>query len=118
MKHLKLTIVFFLTAMLSFAEVSNSEKEALVALYNSTNGASWNTTWDLEAPINTWHGVTVQDSKVVGLNLSFNNLKGQLPTEIGNLIHLKSINLGFNKINGTLPESISKLKDYKLFNPF
>ena len=64
----------FLFACVSFASVSNSEKEALIALYNSTNGSEWNTTWDLDKSIDTWHGVVILDSKVVSLNLSFNNI--------------------------------------------
>ena len=58
MKTIKLTLLMFLFACVSFAGVSNSEKEALIALYNNTNGAEWNTTWDLERQVDTWHGVT------------------------------------------------------------
>ena len=110
MKNLKLTFIFLLTTMFCFAEVSTSEKDALLALYNSTNGASWNTTWDLESPISTWHGVTVENAQVIALDLAFNNLEGQLPEQIGDLVNLKSIKLGFNKLSGNLPQSLSNLQ--------
>lgn len=32
---------------------------ALVSLYNATAGTSWTNTWDLNQPMNTWYGVTL-----------------------------------------------------------
>jgi len=93
------------------ANVSQTEKEALIALYNTTQGEQWNTTWNLSTPIESWYGVTVEDNQVVELNLHMNNLQGTLPQEIGGLIHLRKINLGFNNLKGTLPISFFNLKE-------
>ena len=87
MKNIKLTITLFFITIFSFSNVSQAEKDALLALYNATNGSSWNTTWDLNASIDTWHGVTVENDQVVELKLHFNNLSGKLTNEIGNLVH-------------------------------
>ncbi|MCB0389601.1 MAG: Two component regulator three Y domain protein, partial [Winogradskyella sp.] len=71
MKTYTLIILCFFITTFSFSEVAQSEKEALLALYNSTNGEKWNHTWNLNEPIENWYGVTVQDNKVVEINLHF-----------------------------------------------
>ena len=92
MKTIKLTLVCILSTLFAFANVSYSEKEALISIYNSTQGNHWNNTWDLESPIESWYGVTVEDGKVIELNLFMNNLQGNLPESIGQLVYLKKIN--------------------------
>ncbi|OEJ99209.1 hypothetical protein A8C32_08550 [Flavivirga aquatica] len=111
MKTLKLLIICFFVTSYSFANISLEEKSALIALHNATNGDKWNSTWDFNTPIDTWHGVTVENDRIVEINLQFNNLNGQLPKEIGNLIHLRKINLGFNKLSGKIPPSLKNLKE-------
>lgn len=71
---------------------------ALVAIYNSTGGSDWINTWDTLAPIDTWYGVTVDSGCVTGLNLSGNNLTGNLPTELRNLTRLNSLDLSDNSL--------------------
>ena len=118
MKTFKLTIACLFVTLFTFADVSISEKDALVAIYNSTQGNQWNNTWDINTSIENWYGVVVKDNKVVELNLQFNNLNGKLPSNIGDLAHLKKMNLGFNKLQGTLPASIgdiSSLTSLELF---
>ncbi|RVW13899.1 Leucine-rich repeat receptor protein kinase MSL1 [Vitis vinifera] len=48
-------------------------------------------------------------SLVVGINLSDNNLSGELPQEITKLFGLVVLNLSGNHISGQIPESISML---------
>ena len=64
MKTLKLIIACFLVSAYSFANVTSNEKEALIALYNTTNGSEWNVTWDLNTSVDTWHGIQVEDNKM------------------------------------------------------
>ena len=110
MKTLKLLAICFLVTAYSFANVSSTDKDALIALYNATNGAEWNSSWDLNASVDTWYGVKLENDRVVEINLQFNNLNGKLPQEIGSLTSLKTLNLGFNKLKGTLPSSLKNLK--------
>ncbi len=98
------------------AEVSVSEKSALVKLYNSTNGANWTSKWDLNAPVSSWYGVGVQEDKVVSVQLPNNNLVGVLPSEISNLVHLKNLNLYKNAISGMIPSSIGEMKSLETLN--
>ena len=118
MKILKLILVCFFVTAYAFADISPKEKEALVTLYNSTQGDRWNISWDINESVSTWHGVTIENNKVVEINLEFNNLEGELPNNIGDLVHLKEINLGFNKLNGILPvnlQSLTELRSLELF---
>ena len=82
MKTFKLIVSFFLITAFTYATVSKTEQNALLALYKSTNGNAWKTTWDLKAPINTWHGIKVENDKIVEINLFFNNLQGVLPKKL------------------------------------
>jgi len=56
--------------------VIESDYNALVALYNSTNGANWtdNTNWLTNADVSTWYGVTVSGDRVTGISLNSTNL--------------------------------------------
>ncbi|MCB0278035.1 MAG: hypothetical protein KDD94_00930, partial [Calditrichaeota bacterium] len=82
---------------------------ALVALYNSTNGANWTNSWDLNTAVSTWFGVTLANNRVVSLNLANNNLNGTIPAQLEDLIELTTLNLGSNQINGYLPTEFNNL---------
>ena len=86
---------------------------ALVGLYTSTNGKSWtnNDNWLSQAPLASWHGVTVDvDGRVTGLDLSDNNLSGSLPSSLSKLADLKNVNLEGNaRLLGPIPESLTTL---------
>jgi len=116
MKTLTLLFVCILTSAATFAQISETEKQALVDLYTNTNGTSWNTSWNLEAPVTTWHGVTISNNKVVAIDLGFNNLKGNIPSSIGNLTNLESLKLFFNQIEGTIPSEIGNLTKLKVLD--
>ena len=57
----------------------DAERDALVALYRATNGDSWTEKqgWCTDAPLSEWHGVTVNEGRVVDLRLFANNLQGE-----------------------------------------
>ncbi|MFD2561875.1 leucine-rich repeat domain-containing protein [Aquimarina rubra] len=97
--------------------VSEAEKQALIDLYNSTDGPNWtnNTNWLTDAPVCDWAGVTVVDGKVTGLSFSNNGLDGAIPATFGNLIHLKSIVMVINRIRGPLPDVFDNLVNVETF---
>ncbi|HYC86943.1 MAG TPA: T9SS type A sorting domain-containing protein [Chryseosolibacter sp.] len=77
---------------------------ALVSLYNSTGGPAWTTrtNW-LTGNVATWHGVTVDGTDVIGLDLSGNNLQGVPNDSLARLFDIKTIDLSNNKLTG-LPD--------------
>lgn len=59
--------------------MAHADRDALVALYNATGGATWKekTNWDTGADLSQWCGIKVDDQgRVVELNLFWNNLQG------------------------------------------
>ena len=89
-----------------------SDRPALVALYNATGGRNWrnNGNWLSNAPIGEWHGVTTDsDGRVTLLLLSFNQLTGEIPVELGNLTSLRWLLLDFNQLTGEIPAELGDL---------
>ncbi|MEZ4708293.1 MAG: carboxypeptidase regulatory-like domain-containing protein [Caldilineaceae bacterium] len=126
-------------------EIPATECNALVDLFNSTNGLGWtnSTGWlKTNTPCN-WYGVSCALGHVSELYLLENNLNGtipssldqlselrvlhfadnvlssSLPLEIGGLSNLEEIHLGNNQLSGPLPASLgnlSKLRKLWIFN--
>ena len=114
MRH-RLTIFFALLVSLSvLAQVPQQERQALQDLYNSTQGANWNQTWDLSQEIATLPGVTVTNGHVTEIRMLFNNLQGTLPTTLSDLTQLKVLELSFNKLKGTIPASITSIETLEI----
>jgi len=90
-----------------------AEREALIDIYNSTNGDDWsiNTNWLGEIGSEcTWFGVICDESKhVESLHLFSNNLNGSIPSSLINLTYLKSLLLHNNNITGSIPNELLKI---------
>ena len=97
-------------------------RDALVALYNATNGPGWKTSenWLSEAPLDQWHGVATDcDGSVTGLRLVENQLTGPIPPELASLSKLAGLDLSNNQLTGPIPPelaSLSKLAGLDLSN--
>ena len=77
----------------------SGDRQALVALYNGTDGENWktNTNWLSEKPFSEWHGVTTdKNGRVTDLALVNNRLKGEIPAELANLTELEELMLNDN----------------------
>lgn len=117
MKSYKLYTVFlFLISTSVFATISKNEKNALLDIYTYTNGDNWTNKWDFNEPVSSWYGVTVVDDKIVGINLSSNNLVGTIPNSIQELKYLESFNVFKNKLKGEFPSDIFRIKSLKNIN--
>lgn len=91
-----------------------SDRAALVALYDATGGANWNdnTNWKTDAPLSEWHGVIPNRTtgRVGSLSLVRNNLTGEIPGELGNLTALGgSLSLFGNNLTGEIPGELGNL---------
>lgn len=103
-------------ALYSVQSQTYREFIALHELYQSTEGQHWTNSWDFDTPIETWKGVTVKNGHVVALDLSNNNLNGDLPATLVNLRHLIHLNLSGNKLKGTLPNQLARLGKLAFFD--
>ena len=76
--------------------IDASDRAALIALYDATNGENWgnNTNWKTDKPLGEWYGVSTNDSgQVIELSLYYNGLSGQIPPELGQLQNLIGLRL-------------------------
>ena len=94
--------------------ISAQERQALVALYEATEGNHWKNHEGWLGPADsecTWYGVQCEPSPtepatVIDVDLSENNLHGRIPEAIGQLVHLQRLLLLRNNISGRLPEPL------------
>ena len=98
---------------------TGEDRPTLIALYNSAGGANWTNkdNWGSTAPLNDWFGVTADDSEnVTALDLSGNNLRGTLPSDLGTLTSLTTLDLSDNGLSGTIPDltALTSLLDLDL----
>ena len=90
----------------------NTDRAALVALYNATNGSSWkkDTNWLGNRPLGEWLGVSTDaDGRVAELWLRNNQLTGSIPSELGNLDNLVVLALHSNQLTGSIPSELGNL---------
>lgn len=95
----------------SVAEIPQTECEALVSLYDGTNGPGWtyNSNWFFTNTPSSWYGIIVQDMHVSVINLPENNLIGNLPPELDNLTGLTKLHLSRNHLSGVIPPEIGNI---------
>ncbi len=101
----------------------NSDRAALVALYEATNGRNWvnNDNWLSDAPLRDWYGVeTDAGGQVTRLDLRGlrnpdtgepvpHGLAGPIPSELGNLSELRVLFLSRNALKGSIPPALGKM---------
>jgi Leucine-rich repeat (LRR) protein len=101
-----------------YGPVPQSEEDALLALYNGTNGASWTTktNWAVGDPC-TWYGVLCMNGHVIQVELNSNNLNGTIP-DLSALTYLEVLRLGRNNLSGGMPDlsTLSSLQYLSLYD--
>ncbi|MEM6321146.1 MAG: hypothetical protein AAF960_26020, partial [Bacteroidota bacterium] len=106
---------------------SLDDYNALMALYNATDGPNWtdNTTgWG--EPYDTsscnhcnWDGVLCTDNRVTHVFLIESGLSGSLPVELSDLSELQLLRLDENELSGPIPRELSNLAALQqLYLPF
>ena len=95
------------------------ERAALTALYDATGGQDWKTNdgWLSDDPLDQWRRVTTdQSGRVTELDLSANQLNGEIPAELGNLQRLKLLYISDNDLTGVLPQSLTGISGLETFH--
>lgn len=94
----------------SSISTNQQDCEALVELYESTNGGGWTDSsgWLSGSPCDGWSGIICDEQlRVQQIVLINNNLMGTLPTSVINLDNLILLYLGQNQITGAVPEIVN-----------
>jgi len=121
--RIKLSILIITTFLLGggligkvYADIPTIERAALIAVYNSTDGDSWrfNTGWNGALGTEcTWYGVTCSGDHVTRLYLSYNQLTGSIPAELGNLTNLQELSLYYNQLTDSIPAELGNLTNLR-----
>lgn len=94
-------------------QIPLADCQALVAFYNSTNGAQWGGYWGGWLQTNTpctWGGVTCVNGRVGLLRLGgTRDIQGILPSELGDLTGLYVLELDGTGLTGNIPATLGNL---------
>jgi len=95
---------------------SQPECDALVGLYQATDGPNWtnHSGWNTPTDPCTWHGVTCSPAGVTKLDVYGNNLTGSVPASIGGLTNVTVLTLSDNHLT-SLPNEIGNLTSLEKF---
>ena len=96
------------------AQVPQIERNALIELYNSANGANWknNTGWLGAAGTECgWYGITCSSGSISVIQLNTNLLSGEIPSKLGNLTNLIKLNFFDNSLSGSIPAELGNLTE-------
>jgi len=113
------------TDLSGMTDETKIQRFALATLYYSTNGDDWtnNGLWLTEQDECDWAFAEAPcdaSGVVVNLDLAFNNLRGEIPPEIGLLTDLVSIILNgdgsSSQLSGSLPGDLSLLEKIERFS--
>ena len=118
-QHGRKRAIFVFTALLLLTggnaraqDPVEADRAALEALYNATGGTNWTnrTNWLSNEALSEWHGVSTDGTgRVTNLNLTDNNLSGEIPAELGDLTSLQILFLEDNNLSGEIPAELGGL---------
>ena len=97
--------------------VESPDRAELVALYEATDGPNWaeRLNWSTDVPLNEWFGVKMGSTGLVTeLALPANNLRGDIPAELGNLSSLEELEFWGNQLTGDIPPELGNLSSLGL----
>lgn len=97
----------------SKAAIPTAQRNALIALYNATNGNSWTDNTDWNGTVGTecdWYGITCDagDEYVEWIELDTNNLVGTIP-DLSGITTLITLDLHSNSLNGSIPATLGSI---------
>lgn len=96
---------------------NHPDYDNLMDLFNSTDGSSWstNTGWGTDCDPCNWFGITCQniggEDRVTDINLSGNNLSGDIPGSLGTMSLLEELDLSNNTLTNTIPATLGNLNN-------
>lgn len=100
-------------------DCTHPDYDALMALYNSTDGDSWtnNEGWGTTCNPCDWYGITCDgNDRVTRIILNDNNLYGQITPELEDLSFLVELDLYENSLYGEIPSELGNLSNLYWLN--
>lgn len=116
MRRLAGLLICLLATSAAQATIPTSERNALIALYLSTEGWNWTNNSGWLGPVGTecdWYRVycDTTESHVERIVLFTNYLGGTLPPDLGNLVNIQNLDLSDNHISGPIPVELGDLSN-------
>lgn len=120
--HLIVILCLLFSSTSTIAQITQTEFEALKALYDATNGNQWtnrvgweniHTTATANDVNDSWKGIKIEGGHVTKILLRSNNLVGNIPAQIGDFAKLTTLDLSSNTLSGAIPSQISKLTELR-----
>ena len=109
-------------SIIVYGAIPASERTALIALYQATDGDGWKRTYGWKTPPldadgfampgteKDWYGITVSGDHVTEIGIYYNELDGTLPGELENLTHLTILAFtGSTDLTGDIPAELGNL---------
>ncbi|KAJ4769295.1 Leucine-rich receptor-like protein kinase family protein [Rhynchospora pubera] len=100
-----------------FGESLQAMTKSLNLVYDSDNLYYWKS---IDLSNNNLTGEIPQNivslADLLNLNISHNHLTGEIPFEIGNMTSLESLDLQINNLSGSIPQSMSLLYSLEVLN--
>ena len=104
------------TLLIGALGIPPAEFNALVDIYNSTDGPNWTNHSNWLTEDTPWFGVSVEEGHVTGIDLTNNSLAGAIPTSIGDLSFLQQFTVFHNLLSGGIPPEIGDLSLLVILN--
>lgn len=93
-------------------QARTSQRTTLIAFYHATNGQRWvnSHNWLSDKPLGEWHGITTDENgSITELDLSNNQLSGEIPADLGHLTNLEFLDLSDNELSGEIPTDLCRV---------
>ncbi len=69
--------------------------------------SKYNIGWDTTTSLSSWYGITLNNNRVYGVDLSYKNLTGDLDSTFFNLSGITTLTLNNNNLTGSIPYNIN-----------
>lgn len=115
-------VLIAINLFLAFGQCLVNQKTILLQLKNNLVFDSTNSyklvKWNESSDCCDWEGVSCENGRVTGLNLSLESISGGIDnsSSLFNLQHLKNLDLSFNYLNSTIPPRIGNLTNLRYLN--
>lgn len=96
------------------------DRAAMEALYQSTNGAKWlnNSGWMQGDPCTYpyWYGLYCLEGRILEIDLAYNGLDGDIPSELAQVTALQAIRIYSNVLTGEIPHGLFVIQSLQIID--